>query len=165
MCRWVRDSLGEFLERVWLSAKVGRVEVATYEQYRWAVTRHIVPLIGAVRLGDLTLSWSISGWGSCARLPTVASQAGCHFGPDGGKVLSMALEEAVQRGRLARNPVPLTQPPWPARAHGRLGGRWMKPEPFSLLLPITGCGPPSSLPGDRAAAGRDVGVALAGRRP
>jgi Phage integrase, N-terminal SAM-like domain len=50
----VADTLAEFLERVWLPAKEGRVEVGTYEQYRWAVTRHIVPPIGAVRLGDLT---------------------------------------------------------------------------------------------------------------
>jgi integrase len=37
------------------------------------------------------------------------------------KVLSMGLEEAVQRGRLARNPVALTQPPRAARSRGRLG--------------------------------------------
>src|ERR1700732_3700556 len=41
------DTLAEFLEAVWLPAKEGRVEVGTYEQYRWAVTRHIVPMIGA----------------------------------------------------------------------------------------------------------------------
>ena len=44
------ENLAAFLEQVWLPAKEGRVEVSTYEQYRWAVGRHIVPLIGAVRL-------------------------------------------------------------------------------------------------------------------
>ncbi len=47
------DTLADFLETVWLPGKEGRVETSTFEQYRWAVTRHIVPLIGAVRLGDL----------------------------------------------------------------------------------------------------------------
>src|SRR5688572_11702136 len=47
-------TLAEFLEQAWLPSKEGRVEPATDHQYRWAVTRHIVPLVGAVRLGDLT---------------------------------------------------------------------------------------------------------------
>ena len=47
------ENLAAFLEQVWLPAKQGRVEGGTYEQYRWAVGRHIVPLIGAVRLRDL----------------------------------------------------------------------------------------------------------------
>jgi integrase len=37
------------------------------------------------------------------------------------KVLSMALDEAVQRGRIPRNPVALTQPPRPRPRHGRPG--------------------------------------------
>jgi integrase len=47
------DTLAGFLESVWLPAKEGRVEPSTYAQYQWAVTRHIVPLLGAVRLRDL----------------------------------------------------------------------------------------------------------------
>ena len=47
------DTLAGFLESVWLPAKEGRVEPSTFDQYRWAVARHIVPLIGAVRLSDL----------------------------------------------------------------------------------------------------------------
>jgi len=37
------------------------------------------------------------------------------------KVLSMALEEAVQRGRLGRNPVARTQPPRRDRMRRQLG--------------------------------------------
>ncbi len=37
------------------------------------------------------------------------------------KILSMALEEAVQRGRLPRNPVALTQPPRRDRSRQELG--------------------------------------------
>ena len=40
------ETLAEFLEEVWLPAKEGRVEVATFDQYSWAVRRHIVPLLG-----------------------------------------------------------------------------------------------------------------------
>jgi hypothetical protein len=43
------------VETVWLPAKDGRLEEATYDQYRWAVTRHIVQLIGAVRPGPARL--------------------------------------------------------------------------------------------------------------
>jgi integrase len=115
-------TLAEFLEAVWLPSKEARVEVGTYDQYRWAVTRHIAPLIGAVRLGDLTPElvdqWvreiSAAPTGGKARLGATSARLV-------RKILSMALEEAVQRGRLARNPVPLTQPPRAARTHGRLG--------------------------------------------
>ncbi|HZI37236.1 MAG TPA: Arm DNA-binding domain-containing protein, partial [Acidimicrobiia bacterium] len=48
------ETLADFLEEVWLPAKEGRVEVATFDQYAWAVRRHIVPLLGAVRLRDLS---------------------------------------------------------------------------------------------------------------
>lgn len=42
-----------FLERVWLPAKQAEVERSTFDQYAWAVRRHIVPALGAVKLADL----------------------------------------------------------------------------------------------------------------
>ncbi len=33
------ETLGEFLEKVWLPSKQGRVELATLDQYIWAVRR------------------------------------------------------------------------------------------------------------------------------
>ncbi len=116
------DTLADFLETVWLPAKEGRVETSTFDQYRWAVTRHIVPLIGAVRLGDLRPevvdAWlvqiSVAPDGGKPRLGATSSRLV-------RKVLSMAMEEAVQRGFLARNPVPLTQPPRRARPALQLG--------------------------------------------
>jgi integrase len=131
------DTLAEFLERVWLPAKEGRVEVGTYEQYRWAVTRHIVPLIGAVRLCDLTPElvdqWvreiSTAPVGGKARLGATSARLV-------RKILSMALEEAVRRGRIGRNPVPLTQPPRAARSHGRLG--WTLDEARVFLASTAG---------------------------
>ena len=43
------ETVGDYLEWVWLPAKEGRVEVSTLDQYNWAVRHHIKPLIGAVR--------------------------------------------------------------------------------------------------------------------
>lgn len=111
------ETVGEYLEQSWLPAKEGRVEASTFDQYTWAVRRHIAPLLGAVRLRDLTAE-VLDAW--LLELVTVTPDTGKpRLGATSTrlvrKVLSMALEEAVQRGRLARNPVGLTQPPRPAR--------------------------------------------------
>ncbi len=50
------------------------------------------------------------------------------------KILSMTLEEAVQRGRLARNPVALTQPPKPDRSYKKLG--WTLDEACAFLAAV-----------------------------
>jgi len=116
------ESVGEFVEKVWLHAKEGRVEVSTYDQYRWAVARHIVPLIGKVRLRDLTPEL-VDDW--VAALVQEDNAGKPRLGSTSArtvrKVLSMALEEAVQRGRVPRNPVVLTQPPRRDRAHQQMG--------------------------------------------
>ncbi|MGH8921326.1 MAG: tyrosine-type recombinase/integrase, partial [Acidimicrobiales bacterium] len=105
--------------------------------YRWAVDRHIEPLIGAVRLGDVTPE-VVDGW--LRELSVAAGDARPRLGPTSArlvrKVLSMALEEAVQRGRLARNPVVLTQPPRAARPNARLG--WTLGEARSFLAATAG---------------------------
>lgn len=116
------ETVGEFVEKVWLHAKEGRVEVSTYDQYRWAVARHIVPLIGKVRLRDLTPEL-VDDW--VAALVQEDDDGKPRLGSTSArtvrKVLSMALEEAVQRGRVPRNPVVLTQPPRRDRAHQQMG--------------------------------------------
>lgn len=125
------ETLGEWLT-AWLRSKEGRVERSTFDQYRWAVDRHIVPLIGAVRLRDLTpevlddwireLSWAPEG--EKPRLGPTSTRLV-------RKILSMGLEEAVQRGHLARNPVAVTQPPRAVRSKGRLG--WSVAEAQAFL--------------------------------
>lgn len=114
------ETVEAFVVEVWLKSKEGRVEQSTLDQYRWAVERHIVPLIGAVRLRDLTPE-ILDDWivdlngapeGEKPRLGATSTRLV-------RKVLSMALEEAVQRGRLGRNPVALTQPPRAKRATTR----------------------------------------------
>ncbi|TMC98316.1 MAG: hypothetical protein E6J03_13760, partial [Chloroflexi bacterium] len=116
------ETIEEFLEGAWLPSKSGRVEPSTLDQYRWAVRRHIVPALGAVRLGDLSPeivdAWvgelTVAREGKKPRLGATSARLV-------RKVLSMALQEAVERGRLPRNPVARTQPPRRDRTHRRLG--------------------------------------------
>ena len=130
------ETLAEFLEHVWLPSKEGRVEASTLDQYTWAVRRHIVPLLGAVRLRDLSAE-VVDAW--VADLVAVAEPSGkARLGPTSArlvrKILSMALQEAVDRGRLPRNPVGLTQPPRPDRSHRKLG--WTLEEARRFLAAV-----------------------------
>ena len=131
------ETVGDFLDRVWLPAKEGRVEISTLDQYNWAVGHHIKPLIGAVRLGDLTPE-VVDDW--VRELVAPRGSGKPRLGPTSArlvrKILSMALEEAVQRGGLARNPVVLTQPPRKARVATKLG--WTLDEARSFLGSVAG---------------------------
>lgn len=105
-----------FLERVWLPAKQVEVERSTYDQYAWAVRRHVVPELGAVKLPELTPE-VLDGW--LARLGRPDRRTG--RSPLGAtsvrlvrKVLSMACEDAVERGLVGANPVRRTRGPQPA---------------------------------------------------
>ncbi|MCA1673666.1 MAG: hypothetical protein LC799_16185 [Actinobacteria bacterium] len=104
------ETVGQFLERVWLPSKHGRVEVGTFDQYEWAVRRHVVPLLGSSPPRLHRRSGRRVGDGADAA--ELLGQAGseCDISTPGAQDLSMAMEEAVQRGRLARNAVVLTQP-------------------------------------------------------
>jgi integrase len=116
------ETVEELLEGAWLPSKSGRVEPSTLDQYRWAIRRHIVPALGAVRLGDLSPeivdAWvgelTVTREGNKRRLGATSARLV-------RKVLSMALQEAVERGRLPRNPVARTEPPRRDRTHRRLG--------------------------------------------
>lgn len=129
------ETVGEFLETAWLRAKEGRVALATYDQYRWAVNLHIVPLIGKVRLRDLTPE-VLDDWVGALVQPDGDGKPrlGATSARTVRKVLSMALEEAVQRGRLPRNPVVLTQPPRRDRSHQRLS--WTLEEAQRFLAAV-----------------------------
>jgi integrase len=128
--------VAEFLE-AWLRSKEARVAVATFEQYAWAVRRHITPLVGAVRPCDLTAEL-LDGW--VGQLSAATPSGRPRLGPTSArlvrKVLSMALEEAVQRGRIPRNPVVLTQPPRAERSRRKLG--WSLDEAQAFLVAASG---------------------------
>ncbi len=129
------ETVEEFVQQVWLRSKEGRVETSTFDQYRWAVVHHIVPLIGKVRLRDLTPE-VVDGW--VAALVAIDDNGKPRLGATSArtvrKVLSMALEEAVQRGRLGRNPVALTQPPRRDRMRRQLG--WTLAEARRFLAAV-----------------------------
>src|SRR4029079_8808011 len=123
------------VQQVWLRSKDGRVETSTFDQYRWAVDRHIVPLIGKVRLRDLTPE-VVDGWVAALVAPGDSDKPrlGATSARTVRKVLSMALEEAVQRGRLGRTPVGLTQPPRRDRTRRQLG--WTLAEAHRFLAAV-----------------------------
>ncbi len=85
-----------------------------------------------MRLRDLTAE-VVDGW--LVDLTAVGESGKPRLGPTSArlvrKVLSMALEEAVQRGCLARNPVVLTQPPRRDRTYKKLG--WTLEEARTFL--------------------------------
>jgi integrase len=102
-----------FLERVWLPAKQMEVERSTFDQYAWAVRRHIVPELGSVKLAELGPN-ELEGW--LARLLRPVPETGkAPLGSTSArlirKVLSMACEDAVERGVLGENPLRFTKAP------------------------------------------------------
>ena len=111
-----RKTVAGFLELVWLPAKQREVDRSTFDQYAWAVRRHIVPALGQRKLAEL----------QPAQLDRWLHRLGTAPRGDGGrplsamsvrlvrKVLSMACEDAADRGLLAENPVRRTQAPSPA---------------------------------------------------
>src|SRR5205814_5905927 len=48
-----RKTVAGFLELVWLPAKRAEVDRSTFDQYAWAVRRHIVPVLGPCKLAEL----------------------------------------------------------------------------------------------------------------
>lgn len=119
---------------MWLPSKEARVEPGPLDQYRWAVRRHITPLIGAVRMRDLTPE-VVDAWvrDLTAKDANAKPRLGATSARLVRKVLSMALQEAVERGRLPRNPVVLSQPP---RRDRKLG--WTLEEAGQFLSVISG---------------------------
>lgn len=115
------ETLGAYLREVWLPSKDARVEVGTYDQYRWAVEGHIVPLLGAVRLRDLSPE-AVDSW--VRSLVVVEDDEPARLSATSArlvrKILSMSMEDAVRRGRVPRNPVTLTQPPKRSRTHRKI---------------------------------------------
>ncbi len=128
-----RETVGDYVREVWLRSIEGRVADNTHEQYRWAVDNHIVPLLGSVRLKDLTpeivddwiTALSVAAPGDRPRLSATSTRLV-------RKILSMALENAVQRGSLKRNAVVLTRPPRARRTSGKQQG-WTLAEARSFL--------------------------------
>ena len=111
-----RRTVAGFLELVWLPAKQPLVDRTTFDQYAWAVRRHIVPALGPSRLTELHPR-ALDRW--LRRLGRPGGDSGRPLAANSvrlvRKVLSMACEEAVDRGLLGDNPVRSTEAPRAAR--------------------------------------------------
>lgn len=132
----VDETISDFLTESWLPSKEGRVERSTFDQYRWAVNGHIVPLIGSVRLRDFTPEVADRWVRDLCTVPEGSAKArlGATSTRTVRKVLSMAMEEAVERGRIPRNPVLRTRLPKPVRQTSKLG--WTLVEAKTFLAAI-----------------------------
>jgi integrase len=113
-----RRTVAGFLELVWLPAKQVDVDRSTFDQYAWAVRRHIVPAFGQSKLAELeprVLDRWLRGLGAAGRgagaPPLSASSVRLVR-----RVLSMACEQAVDRGLLGDNPVRGTEVPGAVRS-------------------------------------------------
>ena len=131
-----RRTVAGYLELVWLPAKQGEIDRSTFDQYAWAVRRHIVPSLGPVKLGELQPRvlerWlrqlgSASGGGRGRPLSVTSVRLV-------RKVLSMACQQAVEKGFLADNPVRLTSAP-AASPSERVG--WKADEVRRFLVAAT----------------------------
>lgn len=95
-----------YLELVWLPARRGAIDRSTFDQYAWAARRHIVPALGHRRLAELQTDvldpWlrGLGRAGGSGGRPLSARSVRLIR-----KVLSMACQDAVERGLLPDNPV------------------------------------------------------------
>ncbi|MGH9282873.1 MAG: tyrosine-type recombinase/integrase [Acidimicrobiales bacterium] len=115
-----RRTVAGFFELVWLPAKQAEVDRSTFDQYAWAVRRHIVPALGQSTLAELEpemldrcLGRLASGRRADGGRPLSAASVRLVR-----KVLSMGCADAVDRGFLADNPVRRTQVPLAERSSG-----------------------------------------------
>jgi integrase len=101
-----RQTLGQFITRWLQDAVKPAVAPATFDSYRRMANRHVIPELGRVPLDKVTpqhvqhLQSAMLSRGLSARTVVYARA-----------VLRRALGQAVKWGLLARNPVPLVDPP------------------------------------------------------
>jgi integrase len=132
-----RKTVAGFLKLIWLPAKQAEVDRSTFDQYAWAVRRHILPELGQSQLAELepkVLDRWLRRLGSAGR-----QDGGRSLSPTSvrlvRKVLSMACADAVDRGFLADNPVKPTHAPDATR---REGGVWTADEVRRFLATAGG---------------------------
>jgi integrase len=97
---------GEWLD-YWLeNVKRSAVEPSTYESYRGLIDRHLIPILGPVRLSELNFSHTddLHHW-LLARNLSVSTIKQAR------SVLGQALRIARQRGKVSRNVITDTDPP------------------------------------------------------
>ena len=137
------ETLGAFLEAVWLPSKEGRVRGAPSTSTGGRCAATSCPSSARCACATSRPRWSTRGWPTSPGRARRAPPAGHHLGPARPQILSMAVQEAVERGRLARNPVVLPSPRadrtprklgWTLAGPGVPRGRVRSPPPPGVQL-------------------------------
>lgn len=133
---WVRAlspdvSLGEYLS-LWLEAAAAQVSPDTFYTYEVAVRKHLIPLLGGLRLRDLKplhvqlyIAHALKRGRLDGRGGLGKRTVQYHY-----RVLYEALQHAVDMEILSRNPVAAVEPPVPGRKEQRV----LAPEQVAACL-------------------------------
>ena len=133
-----RETLGDYLPR-WLDGL--RVKPTTLANYATCVNRYLIPALGTVRLRDLQPEHLD---GLYRRLEREGKGDGVGLAPKTVRhvhtAVRKALQDAVERGRLARNVADLAHPPTQrqARSHNARSKAWTVDELGVFLAAIRG---------------------------
>ena len=133
-----RETLGDYLPR-WLDGL--RVKPTTLANYATCVNRYLIPALGTVRLRDLQPEHLD---GLYRRMEREGKGDGVGLAPKTvhhvHTAVRKALQDAVERGRLARNVADLAHPPTQrqARSHNARSKAWTVDELGVFLAAIRG---------------------------
>jgi integrase len=106
-----RTTLAEFLERWLRDYAANMVKPSTFQRYHAAISRHISPHLGAVRLDKLHAVHIQAMHSKCSD-EGLSQQTLLHH----HRILNVALKQAVDWGLLAANPTAGVRAPRPRRA-------------------------------------------------
>ncbi len=131
-------TVAEYLVDEWLPAHAQKIRLNTLASYRSAITHHLVPHIGAIRLQDL-------GPRDINRLYEILAERGSQTGgPLSAKtirnahvVLRRALEDAAKWEIIRRNPASVASPPAATR-RPQVPGPWRGHEVRAFLESVRG---------------------------
>lgn len=151
-----RQTVGDYLCNDWLPAAISNLEESTWASYRRYLALHVIPRIGGMQLQALDA-------GALTRLYADLLADGRLDGKEGGlsprtvryiaTILHRALKDAVEWGRLVRNPADAARPPRARDAKPPVMQTWTGAEleeflrrgggnryqPAWLFLATTGC--------------------------
>ncbi|MDI6871236.1 MAG: tyrosine-type recombinase/integrase [Bacillota bacterium] len=109
----------------WLLTKKGQVRSGTFLRYRFNLEKHVIPFLGSLRLRDLDYRRINALY---AKLDEQGLAPRTVF--DVASILRSALEDAVAKGLIPRNPAKLAA----KRSPGRHEARFMTPEEVRWFL-------------------------------
>lgn len=112
-----RVTVGRFLLDEWLPSRRSKVRESTWQSYRDALEGRVVPRVGGLRLASLTPKHVANLYDELEREGGRDPRRGAGLSARTvrytGMVLTRALDDAVKRGLIARNPAALVERPKP----------------------------------------------------